>query len=202
MSETLMTTDAANTTEGQDASQSGDQSATAAGEVVQQQPAASAPVAEVKPQGAPDKYEFAPVEGVSLGEGVMTNFSEVAKELNLSQESAQKVLTKMAPAIQAHQMAQLESARSEWAKAATTDAEFGGERLQENLAVAKKAVDAFGDTELKTLLNESGLGNHPAIIRAFFKAGKAISEDRIVTGSANVRNPEDRAARLYPSTTK
>ena len=63
------------------------------------------------------------------------------------------------------------------------DKEFGGPALAENLSVAKKALDAFGTAELRTLLNESGLGNHPEIVRLFFRAGKAISEDRVVTGS-------------------
>jgi hypothetical protein len=68
-------------------------------------------------------------------------------------------------------------------EASKQDKEFGGPALAENLSVAKKALDAFGTAELRTLLNESGLGNHPEIVRLFFRAGKAISEDRVVTGS-------------------
>ena len=47
---------------------------------------------------------------------VLTAFGEVAKELDLSQDAAQKVLDKVAPVIQARQAEQVEKAREEWAK--------------------------------------------------------------------------------------
>ena len=85
------------------------------------------------------------------------------------------------------------------------DKEFGGEKLSENLSTAKKALDQFGTPELRSLLNESGLGNHPEFIRFMFRAGKSISEDRYV-GQANGAAPTQgrprdfasQAAFLYP----
>lgn len=138
------------------------------------------------PQGAPEKYEFqrqvadAPTE---LDNAVVEKFSEVAKELNLSQEAAQKVLDKMAPVIQARQAEQIEAVRKEWGETSAADKEFGGEKLAANLDVAKKALDSFGTPELRALLHESGLGNHPEVIRFMFRAGKAISEDTYVGSS-------------------
>jgi hypothetical protein len=73
--------------------------------------------------------------------------------------------------------------------------------------VAKKALDAFGTAELRSLLNESGLGNHPEVIRFMFRAGKAISEDSMVTGtkgeakSARPRSFNDLADALYSTNT-
>lgn len=199
--ETMMT-EATQATEGADASTAAvEGGATAAPESGQQQQATEGQkgaeaTTEAKPQGAPEVYEFAEVEGVQVSESVLESFKGVAKELNLPQESAQKVLNQMAPAIQAHQTAQLEAMRSEWAAAATADTEFGGEKLQENLSVAKKALDTFGTPELKKLLNESGLGNHPEIIRAFYRAGKATSEDGFVAGGSASQGQAD-ARRLY-----
>jgi hypothetical protein len=54
--------------------------------------------------------------------------------------------------------------------------------LPENLAAAKMALDTFGTPELRTLLIETGLGDHPEMIRAFVRAGKAISEDTLAMG--------------------
>ena len=139
---------------------------------------------ESKTEGAPEKYEFTPAEGTQFDEQVIGAFSEIAKELNLTQEAAQKVLDKMAPAIQARQSEQIAAVQSAWANQAKSDKEFGGDKLNENLAVAKKALETFGSPELSALLNESGMGNHPEIIRAFYRAGKAISEDRFVGGGA------------------
>lgn len=46
---------------------------------------------KAKPEGAPEKYEFVEPEGAKFDSAVLDTFSEVAKELNLSQENAQKV---------------------------------------------------------------------------------------------------------------
>ena len=209
--ETLMT-EAATTTEGTTASeQATQQPATGAGDGGQQQQASEGQGTqgqqaegtktegeqqEKKPEGAPESYEFKAPEGTQFDDAVIGAFSEVAKELNLPQDQAQKVLDKMAPVIAARQAEQFQAARTEWAEAAKTDKEFGGEKLTENLGTAKKALDALATPELRTLLEESGLGNHPEVIRVFYRAGKAISEDRFVAGQAGKTNQGD-ARRLY-----
>ena len=142
-------------------------------------------------QGAPDNYEFnskvadAPQE---LDSEVLTAFGDVAKELDLPQEDAQKVLNKVAPVIQERQAKMLEQVRADWANESQSDEEFGGEALTENLNVAKQALDAFGTDAFKSLLQETGFGNHPEIIRFMYRAGKAISEDSYV-GNSQGANP-------------
>ena len=139
-----------------------------------------------KPEGAPEKYEFnakvadAPDE---LDPEVLTAFGEVAKDLDLPQEAAQKVLDKVAPVIQAKQAKVVEQARADWATESQSDEEFGGENLEANLEIAKSSLNAFGTDAFKTLLSESGLGNHPEVIRFMYRAGKAISEDSYVGNS-------------------
>ncbi len=137
-------------------------------------------------KGAPENYEFeskvadAPQE---LDPEVLTAFGDVAKELDLPQEDAQKVLNKVAPVIQERQAKMLEQVRADWANESQSDEEFGGEALNENLDVAKQALDAFGTDAFKSLLQETGFGNHPEIIRFMYRAGKAISEDSYVGNS-------------------
>jgi hypothetical protein len=141
--------------------------------------------------GAPEKYEFnAEVADApqKLDPEVLTAFGDVAKELDLPQEDAQKVLDKVAPVIQERQTKMLEQVRADWANESQTDEEFGGEALNENLNVAKQALDAFGTDAFKSLLQETGFGNHPEIIRFMYRAGKAISEDSYV-GNSEGANP-------------
>ena len=152
---------------------------------------------QAEKQGAPDKYEFDAGEGKEFDPAVLEAYSEVAKELNLSNEDAQKLLDKVAPVMQARQAEQIEAVKEGWAEAARTDKEFGGEKLDQNLAVAKKALDAFGSPELKALLNESGLGNNPEVIRFMYRAGKQISEDNLVGGKAPSGNDKSLADKLY-----
>lgn len=155
---------------------------------------------EEKPAGAPEAYEdFVAAEGIQLDAELLEDFKGLAKELNLPQDKAQQVVdlgSKMAEKFAAQQQAVVMEARETWANEAKTDKEFGGDTLPANLAVAKKAMDAFGTPELKTLLNESGLGNHPEVIRVFYRAGKAISEDGFITGG-NGNGPKDPARSFY-----
>ena len=150
-----------------------------------------------KPEGAPEKYEWAAPEGVTLDESIMGSLSEVAKELNLPQAAAQKLVDKIAPVMAQRQVEQFEALRTEWRQASSSDQEFGGAKLTENMAVAKKALDAFATPEFRQLLEQTGMGNHPEVIRTFYRAGKAISEDGLVSGSAP-KAPRD-ARSLFPA---
>jgi hypothetical protein len=87
-----------------------------------------------------------------------------------------------------------------WADEVKTDKDIGGDKLAENLGVAKKALD-LGPPELKALLNESGLGNHPAVVKWAIAVGKALSEDKFVpaTGGA-AQGAQPMENRLYGKT--
>ena len=159
--------------------------------------------AAAKAAGAPEKYEsFKAPEGATLDPGVMGQFEEAARELNLPQDAAQKMVDKMAPIMAARQAEQLQTMRTEWETQSKADKEFGGEQLSANMAHAQKAMAQFATPELKSLLNESGLGNHPELIRFMVRAGKALGEDKIVnSGASNAGNSSRTAAEvLYPPT--
>ena len=141
-------------------------------------------------EGAPETYEFNTKitdESAELDPEVITAFGEVAKDLNLPQEAAQKVLDKVAPVIQARQAKAIEEAKAGWANDSQADKEFGGENFDSNLTVAKSALDTFGNDALKSLLAETGFGNHPEIIRFMYRAGQAISEDSYVGNSEGAK---------------
>jgi hypothetical protein len=65
--------------------------------------------------------------------------------------------------------------------------------------VARKALESFGSPALKELLNNTGLGNHPEVIKAFHKVGKLISEDKMVKGTPATPGSDDIAKKLFPS---
>ena len=146
---------------------------------------------------APESYEFAMPEGVQLDKTAADEFTTIAKELKLDQATAQKVADVGAKMAQRQAEAHTKLVES-WTEAVKSDKELGGDKLAENLGVARKALDAFGTPELRDVLNATGFGNHPEVIKAFYKIGKAISEDRFVTGGA--KGPEtDMAKRMFPS---
>lgn len=50
-----------------------------------------------------------------------------------------------------------------------------GTAYDEKVGMARRAVRAFGSDQLSDLLNNTGLGNHPEMIRAFAKIGAELS---------------------------
>jgi len=146
----------------------------------------------------PEKYEFTMPDGVELDAAAADEFSAIAKELKLSQADAQRIAD-VATKMQQKQAETHVATVKGWADSCKTDKEFGGDNLDQNLSVARKAIDTFGSPELKALLNTSGLGNHPEVVRFAFKAGKAISEDGFIKAGARVPTPESSLERrLYP----
>lgn len=161
----------------------------------EQDPPESEPAA-----GAPEKYELQLPEGAVIDQEFMAEFESAARAANLSNEQAQKFAelgNKLTSQITAKQ-AELQAKQvEEWATESRADKEFGGDNLNENIAIAKSALDQFASPKLVELLNASGLGNHPEVIRAFYKVGKAIgSDDKVVTGKAPLP-PKSRAETLY-----
>lgn len=175
------------------------------GEPQGQAPAGEQPKTEEKPQGAPEAYEFAMPEGYELNKEVSGEFEAYARDLNLPQDKAQAVVdmgVKLMQSAQAKQAEAYQQTQKEWREAVVNDKELGGAALAENLSYAAKVLDTFAP-DLRAVLDETGLGNHPAFVKAFVKIGKAISEDRLVGGAQQSPGAvSDPAAKLFPSMNK
>ncbi|HFI7734314.1 TPA: peptidase [Escherichia coli] len=156
---------------------------------------------EQKPEGAPEKYEFKPAEGQELDTSALEQFEPIARELNLTNEQAQKMVdlygTKIMPMVQQQQAEAWQKTTEQWAADVKADKEIGGDKLTANLSAAQRALEQFGDPELKEYLDSTGLGNHPALVKAFIKVGKAMSEDKVVTGG-HESGGSDLISAFYP----
>ncbi|EOT1889046.1 peptidase [Citrobacter freundii] len=139
-----------------------------------------------KQEGAPEKYEFKPAEGQELDAAALEQFEPIARELNLTNEQAQKMVdlygTKIMPMVQQQQVEAWQKQTEGWAESVKADKEIGGDKLTSSISTAQRALETFGTPELKEYLNTTGLGNHPELIKVFVKVGKAMSEDGMVTG--------------------
>jgi hypothetical protein len=139
-----------------------------------------------KQEGAPEKYEFQAAEGVELDTEALKDFEPVARDLNLTNEQAQKLVDaypKILAGVQQRQAEAWQAQTEQWAADVKADKEIGGDKLTANLSAAQRALDLFGGPVLKEYLNTTGLGNHPELVKAFVKIGKAMSEDGMVDGS-------------------
>lgn len=152
--------------------------------------------------GAPENYgDFVLPEGVELDKERLDSFTPVAKEMNLSQENAQKLVdfyAKTVDGVAATQAKDWADIQSGWRDEASSDTEYGGKDFQENIGLAKKALDAFGNEKLKEALNTSGMGNHPEMIRLLVKIGNEISDDKFSFGKES-SEPKSHAQIMFPS---
>jgi hypothetical protein len=157
-----------------------------------------------KTTNAPEKYEFKAPEGTEFDAAILEAFTGAARDADLTQGAAQKILETMAPKLAARQAEQIEAIHEEWRTASAADTEFGGggdkQKFAENLGVAKKAYDTFATPELRSLLDTTGMGNHPEVIRLMYRIGKAISEDKFVGGRVGEARPKDPTSVLYDKT--
>jgi len=148
-------------------------------------PTGDAAAADQQPEGAPETYEsFTAPEGADLDSGVVTSFGEAAKAANLTQAAAQTMFDKLATGINAAATERITQLRQQWGEQLRADPELGGGKMAENLATARKAYDAFASPELRKLLKATGLESNPEIVRVFFKAGRAISDDSFIADGA------------------
>ena len=162
------------------------------------QPTAQSTETKAPEAQAPESYDLKMPEGVELDKAAADEFTAIAKEMKLPAEAAQKLADVGAKMAQRQVEAHAKLVES-WTESVKTDKEIGGDKLAENLGIARKALDQFGTPELKDVLNMTGFGNHPAVIRAFYKIGKAISEDGFVKGSTPSAGATDIAKRMFPS---
>ena len=65
-----------------------------------------------------------------------------------------------------------------WIDQCKNDPELGGTQFHRNLRLAKQAVHRLGGHKLRQVLEQSGMGSHPEIVRAFLRAGHAMNNGK------------------------
>ena len=154
-----------------------------------------------KETGAPEEYaDFTLAEGIELDADVLTEFKGLAKELGITQDAAQKLID-LQTAMESKRAEAYEQALADqsqqWMNAIKNDPEFGGEQFDDNVALAVKTIETFGSTELRDMLRDSGLGNHPELVKFCHRIGKAISEDGLVMGGTQAKTAASTADVLF-----
>jgi hypothetical protein len=121
--------------------------------------------------------------------------SQIAKEKGLSQEqvdllagTADQAVKDYVESVQSNHIKTIEK---DWPEAVKKDEELGGKNFQESVEVSKRALEALGTPELKELLNESGYGNHPEVVRFFSRLGRKMQDDKLVISNAQNAEPAE-----------
>lgn len=179
-------------------------------------PSAPAQMAEKEESAALDKTPGTPLEpqtptrqdppsfdgltvpaGISFAPETFEAFKNLAREINLTEEQAQKLVDYESSLVErGHADAQEEKRQTleRWAQQTRT---LYGAKLEEEISFALRAADAFGGPDFRALLEDTGLGNHPVIIRMLSGVGKAIGEDAFPGGKPAAPQDKTFAEALY-----
>lgn len=160
-----------------------------------------------QPTGAPETYELALPDGVTLDEGAWALAEPVVRELGLSNEQASKLAAIYPQLAQSSQEAasaaiigEVVEQRKAWATETQNDPTYGGAQYEASKVHAARFIDTFGRTAqgadgktvnvLRQVMDETGLGNHPALFAAFAKAGADLAEDTPPRGNPPANEPK------------
>lgn len=91
---------------------------------------------------------------------------------------------------EANQRQQWQEQVNQWRKEVTADPHLGGANLPATVARAQLALDRFDDGKrIGQLLEQTGYGNNPDVLRFFNRLADALVEDGLVQGQAGGAMP-------------
>jgi len=150
----------------------------------------------------PEDYgDFTFPEGFQVDDTALGEFKTLAASMSLTKDQAQKLVDFRAAQHQQH-MAALDRQAERWVQEARSDNEFGGNDFAKNIAIADRAIATYGTPELRALLNQYGLGNHPELVRFAYRVGQTVTEPGPVNTTSPQSGSADHAEILYPSNSK
>lgn len=192
----------------------GDEAAkTKAGEATPEAKAADKDADNKDPKAAevPAKYDLKLPEGTMVDEGMMQEFQDWAHELKLDPQGAQRAADMHLKSIglfAQRQEAEFVAQVNGWGDEIKADKEFGGAKIDETLAIARRVLGTNADgspvipgINLKRLHNDlfvSGLQAHPDMIKVFHFIGSKMGEDTMTPGGGGGAVEVDAAKKLYP----
>lgn len=158
------------------------------------------------PETAADiKYDLKLAEGSPLTQANVDEIVSFAKERGLSNEQATELLAREEGVLKQHNQTQLtkfEALRTDWYNEINGDKELGGDNLKQTAEFAQRALEKFAPDTLKAFLKSSPYGNHPDLIRTFYKIGKAMANDTLVSANSHSTKTKSYEELLYDNTPK
>lgn len=161
-------------------------------------------------KGAPEKYEITLPEGAQLSPELLEKAEPVFRELNLDNEQASKLATMHGEIVNGtietivkQQTEAWQKTNEDWVTSMKSDSEYGGANSKGNFEVAKSVISHFGGDESKSIrqaLSETGAGNHPEIMRLFYRIGNAMKEDSLHGDIGGGGNKQPSFKDLYKNT--
>lgn len=153
----------------------------------------AAPATETPAAEAPADYEIRLPEGVEADANLLGALKASVKDPESAQKLADTFFEVQAKASE-HARTKWAEQQETWVKELKADKDF-----EANMFAVSAAMRQFGDEELSGFLNDSGLGNHPALFRLMASVGKALAENSVAGTNppATAKSNEDPILKLY-----
>jgi len=137
----------------------------------------------------------------NIDQDLLKEATEVFGESKLSVEQAQKLIQlqeKFLEKTHARYHEQVDG----WIKEGKKDPEFGGKDYEKNMAAVNKAFTTYGSESLGKFLDDYRFGDHPEVIRMFYRIGQTLTEDSKAGAGIGKKPSSDGktlAERMYPN---
>lgn len=140
--------------------------------------------------GRPDTHENYNLDDIvpeTYNKGLIEDFKKKAYENGMSNDGVRK-MAEWYKEVEIKQVEAIEKAKLVQADQHMLELKRDfGVRFDEEIGNARKALDAYTDKAFRQYMDESGMGNHPALVKAFAKIGRELSEDRLVQSETATR---------------
>lgn len=145
---------------------------------------------EQQQETAPEHYVLKNANGEDVEPQELEMMSRMFKDVNLSQEQAQKLYSayekEQGSFIEQSQKA-FNQMRDDWFNQTISDPQLGGQNIGQTKLCIKRVMQQCGNKELSEFLNKTGLGFNPAMVRFMTKVGELLGNDNhFVQGQAPV----------------
>lgn len=143
-----------------------------------EQPAGEAK-AEPEPAKEPEDWKIDAVDGWTAQEVELLNVH--CKALGMSKDQAMQASEKV-KTLRQQENEMLAKRQKDWEAEIRSDPEFGGEKFVGSIETAKRALTTYDtDGTIRKMLNDTGYGSNPAVIRFFARIGRDVREDKVIT---------------------
>ena len=159
--------------------------------------------------GKPEKYDYSGIElpeNYCYDENLLNEFNELAGKYNLSQKSANELmsmavkLTQLTGNNYSKTMAEQQRQQVEdYKHNLINDREIGGANFERTMRTANIAYSQFADNDVRSLLSQSGLNCHPKVVKMFYEIGKRMQNDSIYGVNIAATPKENREDILFPT---
>lgn len=150
-------------------------------------------------------FELKKADGSLLTAPEAEKIVSFSKEHGLSPAQAQAIYNRenaASTAFEADVAEQYNQRKNEWIETGKKDPVLGGEHYAQNIQAAHLAFQKFSTPEFTKLLDETGFGHHPELLKVFFNIHKANQDDTLVRAGDTAQVLKPTSDVMYDKTNK